>query len=236
MDLINSLNLWLNLTRLAIILLTIFLGWATYRSHMLLKEFQPDFNLLLTPPELATRVVLVGICFLLAWLSGLPAAQLGFTTAAPLRSIGLGLGLGISSQIVINFLTNWAIKHFGRQIYSPLLVRNILPRRPGEWILIALAMLPAVAMEELLFRTLWLGGFSQVMPPLLLIAGTSIIFGLMHQPQGQLGMITAGGINVLFSLLFIGSGELLIPFIAHYTINILQLIVAHYQRDWLENY
>jgi membrane protease YdiL (CAAX protease family) len=91
-------------------------------------------------------------------------------------------------------------------------------------------------MEELLFRSLWLGSFNQMMPWWLLTIGTSIIFGLMHQPQGQLGMILAGGINIFFCILFVWSGQLLLPLTAHYIANLFQLIVAYHQRDWLENY
>jgi membrane protease YdiL (CAAX protease family) len=91
-------------------------------------------------------------------------------------------------------------------------------------------------MEELLFRTLWIGGFGAVVPIPLLIIGTSILFGLMHLPQGQLGILVAGGINILFSILFIWSGQLLLPLTTHYTVNLLQLVIAYQQRNWLENY
>ena len=233
---IDPTYFWLNSARLGIILLTIFLAWLTYRSHVLLKVFQPPFNLLLSPFELIVRLLLVGLCLLLAWLSNLPADQLGLISSQPLQTVGLGLGIGLVVQVAINGLTRWAIGRFGRHIYSPLVIRNILPRRPSEWIGVALAFWPAVAMEELLFRSLWLGGFGQVVPLPLLIGGTSLLFGLMHQPQGLLGMLAAGGINVLFCLLFIGSGELLLPLIAHYTINLLQVVAAYQQKEFLENY
>lgn len=233
---IDATQFWLNLTRLAVILLTAFLAWITYRSHLILKEFQPPFNLLLSLPEFIARLVLVGLCLSLAWLSGLPAAQLGLVSSNPLQSLGLGLTIGLIIQLVVSGLTWGAIHYFGRHIYSPLVVRNILPRRPIEWVLVSLAFIPAVAMEELLFRTLWLGVFSPVIPLPLLILGTSILFGFMHQPQGQLGVIIAAGINILFCLLFVWSGELLIPLIAHYIINLLQVVAAYYQREWLENY
>ncbi len=233
---LNLPHLWLNLARLAILLFTGFIAWMTYRSHLLLKEFQPDFNLLLSWPESIARVVLVGLCLCLAWLSGLPAANLGLTVSVPWQSLGLGLGVGIATQLSVNLVTLQLIKHFGRDIYSPWLIRNILPRRRSEWLLVALAFLPPVAMEELLFRSLWIGGFQAIIPLPWLIIGTSIIFGLMHQPQGKLGMVVAGTINILFSILFVWSGELLVTLIAHYSVNMLQVIVAHYQRDWLENY
>ena len=227
---------WLNVVRLVTLLLTALLGWITYRSHLLLQEFQPDFNLLLSLPEIFVRLLLVGFCLLLAWLSGLSPTELGLDSATPLQMITIGLAVGLITVVVINLLTHWAIRRFGRQIYSPQVVKNILPHRPAEWFSVALAFLPAVAMEELLFRTLWLGCFQPIIPVWLLILITSVLFGLMHQPQGQLGMILAGGINVVFAILFVWSGQLLLPLTAHYTTNFCQLLVAHYQRDWLENY
>lgn len=236
MEMIAWPQLWLNLTRVAILLLTGFLAVVTYQSNLLLKRFQPDFNLLLSPPELVARILLVALCFFLAWLSGLPASQLGLKTTNLLWSVGLGLSIGLATQLGIYFSTTWAIRRFGRHIYSPLVVRNILPRRSTEWVTVSLALIPAVAMEELLFRTLWLAVFASIAPLSVLIVVTSIIFGFMHLPQGTLGVILTGSINIFFCLLFVWAGELLIPLVAHYVVNLLQLIVAYHQRDWLENY
>ncbi len=227
---------WLNLVRLATLLLSIGLAWVTYRSHLFLKEYKPDFNVLLSLPDLIVRVGLVGLCLGLAWLSGLPATELGLIINQPSQTIGLGVGIGLATVIIINLLTTWSINQFGPHIYSPLVIYNVLPRRSIEWGLVALAFLPAVAMEELLFRTLWLGGFKGVVPMGLLIIGTSILFGFMHRPQGQLGMVLAGGINILFSTLFVWSGQILLPLSAHYTVNLLQLVVAYRQKDWLKEY
>jgi membrane protease YdiL (CAAX protease family) len=236
MTLFDSPAFWLNLTRVIIFLLTLVLAWLTYQSNLLLQEYQPDFNVLLAPPELLMRGVLVGLCLFLAWLSGLSRPQLGLISPFPFYSLGVGVGLGVAIQISLNIFTQGAIRYFGPQIYSPLVMHSILPRHLREWPLVGLAMLPAVAMEELLFRTLWLGVFGSAMPLFWLIIATSILFGFMHQPQGNLGIILTGSVNVLFCLLFVWSGELLIPFVAHYTINMLQLALADYHRDWLENY
>lgn len=236
MPILDDINFWLNLTRLAILLFTGFIAWMTYRSHLLLKEIQPDFNLLLSVPESIARIVMVGICLLLAWLSGLSIIELGLTVGDLWWSIGLGLAVGVITELVVNVVTSQLIKHIGRHIYSPWLIRNILPHHQREWVLIALAFIPAVGMEELLFRSLLIGGFKAIIPLPLLIIGTSIVFGVMHQPQGKLGMAVAGVINILFCILFIWSGSLLVTFVAHYTVNLLQIIVGHHQRAWLESY
>lgn len=229
-------DLWLNLARLLTILFTAFIGYTTYQTHLLLKRIELDFNVLLSIPETVVRLVLVGICLLLAWLSGQPAEVLGFTPLNGWQSVALAAGIGIIIQLVVNGVTALAIQTFGRQIYSPRLILNILPKRPGEWLPVALAFIPPVLMEELLFRSLWLGLFEDVVPLTLLIAVTSVVFGLMHQPQGKLGMIVAGGINVVFCLLFVWIGQLLVTVVAHYTVNLLQIVFGAYQRDWLLAY
>lgn len=226
----------LYLAQAGIVFFTLFLAWITYRSHLILKTYQPDINLLLSPPELGARLALVGVCLLLAWFSGLPPAQLGLHFNRPGPALALGGVVGGVTVVALNLLTTWSVARFGRRIYSPLVVKNILPSRPAEWVLAPLAMLPAVAMEELLFRSLWLGVFVDMLPAPALIAGTSVLFGLMHLPQGLLGVLMAGLLNVLLSILFGQTGHLLTPLAAHYTINLLQLVVAHYRRDWLESY
>jgi membrane protease YdiL (CAAX protease family) len=220
----------------AIILLTLVLSIVTYQSNLLLKRIQPDFNLLLSMPENLVRIGLVVVCLVLAWMSGLSRQQLGLVIINPLGHIGLGLGTGVFIQVGVNLIMLLGIRKFGRDVYSPLVVRNILPRRPMEWVLVPLAFVPAVFMEEVLFRTLWVGVFSPIMWLPVLLIGTSFVFGLMHLPQGMLGATLAGGVNILLSLLFVWTGSFLAPLVAHYTINISQVVLAHFQRDWLDEY
>lgn len=236
MEMVSWSDFWLNMTRLLVLLFTGVIAWMTYRSYLLLKSVVIEANLLLSLPETLARLMLVGICFFLAWLSGLPPEQLGLVVDDVWRIVGWGVAAGIVVQLGINLLTVPMIKMFGRDIYSPWLIRNILPRRSGEWPLVFLAFIPPVLMEELLFRTLLIGVFRDIVWMPLLIVITSVVFGLMHQPQGKLGMLIAGLINVIFCILFVWSGQLLLTFVVHYTINCLQVVFAFRQRSWLENY
>ena len=231
-----SPQFWLNTSRLLTLLFTLFIGYTTYQTHNLLKRFEPDFNVLLSLPETAVRILLAGICLFIAWLSGLPADALGLATPSVLSALFLGLATGVIIQLAVTVVTRAAIKLFGRQVYSPRLILNILPKRRLEWVLIALAFVPPVAMEELLFRSLWIGGFVEIVPLLVLVVGTSIIFGFMHQPQGKLGMVVTGIINLVFCVLFVWTGQLLVTLVAHYTVNMLQITVAYFQRDSLAEY
>lgn len=184
--------------------------------------------MLLAPAEQLFRLGLVGVCLFFAWASGLSVRQLGLIAPQPLQSIGLGVGVGLLTQLFIYVGGEWAVRRFGSHIYSPVVIRNVLPRHRGEWLPVALAFLPAVAMEELLFRTLWLGCFELIIPLIWLIIITSVIFGIMHLAQGPLGVVGAGSINILFCLLFIWTGELLVTLAAHYVFNMGQLVLAYY--------
>ncbi len=213
-----------------------FLSWATYRTAIFLRQAHLEFNLLLLPAENLLRLGLIAVCIALAQSSGQPLARFGWETVEPARDIVVGFAVGILVALVLPPLTRWAIVRFGAQVYSPVVVRSILPRNPREWLLVPLALVPSVFLEELLFRSLLLGGLAIFAPPVLLAFIWSIFFGAMHLPQGALGIVVAAALGVLLSALFLATSSLLAPFIAHYVINFLQLVWASKDKSWLESY
>lgn len=78
----------------------------------------------------------------------------------------------------------------------------------------------------MLFRSLLLGGFSPLLPTWLLVAGLALLFGLMHLPQGKLGVFETALAGGVFSLLFLWRGSLVTPFVAHYVADVFQLVQA----------
>jgi membrane protease YdiL (CAAX protease family) len=215
------------------LILTVFITWVTYRSAQMLQYIEVDFNLLLLPAENLLRVGLVIICLMLGWASGLPREQLGWISHTPLTDTAIGLGVGLAVQVPLNLLTNWAITRFGPHIYSPMVILGILPRNQDEWVPVLLALFPAVLVEELLFRSLLLGGLRLFVPVSVVLISTTLLFGWMHSPQGRLGMIMTAAVSLLLAGLFLWRESLLPPLLAHYTVNLLQLLVAHRHRDRL---
>lgn len=213
--------------------LTGFIAWATHRSAKMLQQVEVDFNLLLLPIENLLRLGFVVACLALGWISGLPREQFGWVSYAPFADIAIGLAVGVVVQIPLNKLTNWAIGRFGSQIYSPVVIRSVLPRTRGEWAPVLPALFLAVLVEELLFRSLWLGGLGLFLPIPVLVVGTALLFGWMHGPQGPLGVVMTATISVLLAGLFLWRGSLLPPMVAHYVVNLLQLLVAYRHRDRL---
>jgi membrane protease YdiL (CAAX protease family) len=133
-------------------------------------------------------------------------------------------------------VTVLAVRIFGKKIYSPVVVLAVLPRSGREWLVLPFALALSVLLEELLFRSLLLGGFGTIAPAAALAVVWSILFGLMHLPQGVLGMIVAGALGLLLSALFLATASLVAPLAAHYVINLLQLSLASLDKSWMENY
>lgn len=207
-------------------LLTVLLGAAAYRSGLALKRGQVSVNLLLAPLENVARLALVGLCMAIGWGSGLDPQVLGWRGGEAIAPLLTGLVAGLALLGVVNIGTTWAVRRFGPGIYSPLVLRNMLPRRWSDWLLAPLALAPAVLLEELLFRSLLVGGFSVLIPIGAAVALSSIAFGMMHMPQGVLGVGVATILGTVLAALLWWQESLLTPFVAHYVLNLAQLVIA----------
>ena len=213
-----------------------FLAFATWQSAIVLRKLVLTVNLLLLPGENLLRIGMILVCILLARVSGLPNEQFGWSANQIGQSIWIGLALGIIVALTVPVLTRVAIGVFGKQIYSPIVVQSILPRNRSEWFWVPLALVPAVLLEELLFRSLLLGGFGVLESPILLAIVWSILFGTMHAPQGSLGIVVAAALGMLLSILFLATQNFVAPFVAHYAINLIQLVWAAQDKTLWETY
>jgi membrane protease YdiL (CAAX protease family) len=216
-----------------------FLCWATYRSGILLRTVDIPFNVLTAPLEVLTRLVLVAVCAGLGLVSGLPWTQLGWTSADPVLDVLLGLAIGVLIQVPLNLAASWiiqmdALARWRTRLYDPTVILNVLPRNRRQWVTVLLAFVSTVVLEELLFRSLLVGGLSTAAPALLLAAGFSLVFGLVHWPQGVLGVVATTVAGFVLTVLFLVRGSLLPPLVAHYAVNVLQVALASRQREALE--
>ena len=214
------------------LLLTGFLGYGTFASAKLLQNWRPDRNLMLLPAENALRILLIGICILLGLASGASKEQLGWV--APAGSIWFPQAVlwGIGIALLFFSATLRLIRRTGKRFYSSVVIEAILPRNSGETIPVLLAMIPAVIVEELLFRSLLIGGFGELIPAWVLLIVTGVLFGLMHSPQGVWGIFGAGMAGLFFGVLFLWYGSIWVPIVTHYVANVLQIGIAmRFYRD-----
>lgn len=213
------------------VLLAALIGWSTYQSARLLRRWKPDYNLLLNPAENLVRIGLLLASVGLGWLSGLPADALGWRWPPRAADVAVGAAVGVGLSLVLTAASDRAIRRWGSAVYSPTVILNVLPSNAREWALVLAALVPAVALEEVLFRSLLIGGLSPLAPTWLLAIGVSAYFGLLHLPQGRLGVVGTAAAGVALSALFIATGSLVAALAAHYAANVLQLVRASRRRE-----
>jgi membrane protease YdiL (CAAX protease family) len=211
--------------------LTGVIGYNTYLSAQLLQRWRPERNLLLLPAENLFRLALVAACLGLGLLSGLDARQLGWVFPRLTTQLLLGLAWGGLLAGFFFISTRWIMRRSGQRFYSSVVVQAIVPKSTGELLLVSVAMISVVVLEELLFRSLLLGGLAPILPPTVLLIGWGVVFGLLHSPQGAWGMIGAGLAGVVLGWLFLQQGSLLTPLIAHYVTNEVQVFQAMRMRN-----
>jgi membrane protease YdiL (CAAX protease family) len=210
-------------------LLLSFVGYGTYRAAKLLPDWPLDQNPLLHPLETFVRFILILLCIGLGLLSGQSWETLGWQLPRPLFQIGWGTlwGLAIAAAYIVS--TRWVMMKSSGRHYTPVVVRVIVPRSPAQLVAVAMAMFSIVLLEELLFRSLLLGGLSPIMPAWVLLAASGVIFGLMHSPQGSWGMAAIAIGGVLLGVMFLGEQSLLMPSVAHYVANMAQISYVYWR-------
>ena len=211
---------------IATLALSVFLGYGTFATARLLRTWQPERNLLLLPQENALRVLLAAGCVGLGLLSGVGPAVLGWRWQNWPRDALLGLGVGLALALGFYAATRLLLRLGGGRFYSPSVLEILLPRDRREFWLVLLAFAPSVLLEELLFRSLLIGGLTPLATPLALVIGMGVAFGLLHSPQGAWGMAGAGLAGIVFGLLFVQTGSLVAPLAAHYVAKSVQIGIA----------
>ena len=202
-----------------------FVSYATFRTSEILQTWTPEENLLLIPAENIVRLVMIALCIGLGLLSPVTPKALGWIPTDPLGDIGIGVVVGLVISLAMAPPTLWVMRHHP-EWYSDIVLRSIRPRSRKEWPLVILALLPVALLEELLFRSLLLGGFSPYVNVIFFAVAASILFGLLHRPQGEWGVVAVTVVALVFSALFMWRGSLLVIVVAHWVANIAQLLQA----------
>lgn len=199
---------------------------STVRTGRLLRTWTPPFNLLLSLPENLLRLGLIGVCVGVGAGLGPGGGPLGWGVTHLVRDLGIGMAVGLALAAGLAPLSWAALRHWGTDIYDDRMLRNIIPASRREWPGVLVALLPAAALEELLFRSLPLGGLGWLISAEWLLWPLALFFGLLHWPQGGLGVAGTTLVAIALSLLFLATGSLWAVLAAHYAMNVAQVVVA----------
>ncbi len=105
---------------------------------------------------------------------------------------------------------------------APLRVHD----RAGKGLVVVLAGVLAAAAEEMVFRGIFLPVLDQLVPVLVAVAVTSIVYGFNHLYFGWLAVLQKTLTGVGLGLLFVYSGySVLVPIAAHVVQNLVVLLL-----------
>ena len=215
---------------LGITLLLVFVSFSTLRTNRLLKVWEPEENLLLLPLENVFRLGMIAFCVGLGLLSGVPPQILGWTPVDIGGDVLIGAAAGVGMSLALLPASYWVQRH-RPDWYSNVVLRSIRPRTRRQWPFVLLALIPVAVLEELLFRSLLLGGFAPYLNVIFFAVAVSILFGLLHLPQGEWGVVGVTVVALVLSALFLWRSSLLLVVVAHWTANVFQLI----QAEWFDS-
>lgn len=205
------------------------LGAATYQSGRILRRIIPPVNLLLTLPDNLLRVVMIAFCLWLGLSLGPGAGALGWSLDHFLRHASLGALVGLVLAPPLQWLSAAAVRRWGSEVYDNLVLRAIVPVNGAEWVGVAAALLPAALLEELVFRSLPLAGLSWLISPWVLMWPLALLFGLLHWPQGPLGVVGTTFLGLILSALFLWTGSIWTVVFAHWVLNLVEVTLAWQQ-------
>ena len=173
-----------------------------------------------------------------AWWTAVPAAAFGIGGTHPTLGASEVASLGVPGLVALGVAAgavlaagNEAAARLGSRVGLAPSVRlraAMAPGAPGEWLLLLCVALPVVAVfEEALFRGALVGALAvgSAVEPWLLAVGSSVAFGLGHGAQGRLGIAVAGGLGLALAGLFVATGSLVVPVVAHYVVNAAEFAV-----------
>ncbi|MEU2941527.1 CPBP family intramembrane glutamic endopeptidase [Nocardiopsis alba] len=103
----------------------------------------------------------------------------------------------------------------------------LLPRTGGERALAAGMAVTGGVFGELLYRGLFIVLVTSMGVPLWIAAVLSVLlFSVAHVYQGWWGLLSAGFSGTLFTVLYLGTGSLLVPILVHVALNLRSLVFA----------
>jgi len=191
------------------------------RTRELLRPVAPLSRAFSSSSSVSGPVIVYGALSLVAVGAALARGQspIGVDAWLPIDGL-LGHLASIAGGIVLAVVTIKATRQFVRRWgWARALHADLRPavRHAGEGTILVLGVASALS-EELFFRGLLATTFG--------VIASSLAFGLLHQMRGRVRWVWAGWATVmgfLFGGLFLATGSLIGPLLAHAAINIANL-------------
>lgn len=166
--------------------------------------------------------------------AALPGLTTGLSKISPAFAAGLVIGLviGMLALLLLRMRRSRSQQpspqSWGRDALKR--IAFFLPVSSRERLWFALACVTAGICEEILYRGFLIGYLHSLPWGLTLQAAlilSSVVFGVLHNSQGILGVFSIGVIGFLFGLLFFYTGNLIVPIVLHTLIDLRILLMKN---------
>jgi membrane protease YdiL (CAAX protease family) len=231
-----------NIATILAALFTLYIGFV--RPLLRRRRYQQFRREVATNPALRSQYYLESLVEPWFWLIAIGIILI--LDSAPPSVLGLhaptdwGTTFWLTLEIVIltpivSIVMRYRITKTQRPGLSILLfeVKELLPRTPYEFCLWFLISITAGICEEIVFRGFLIAYLGSLFPylgfqvPLLFtIILTSILFGFAHIYQGWKGALGAAVAGVILACLYLSTGSLILPIIAHILIDVRIVFIA----------
>ncbi len=210
---------------LLVVGLPLYSAWSWRRWLAKLAAGQRPRRLRLYLGSLAQLWLVFGVLAACWWWLGRSPGPLGFTAPG---GTGFWLGAVLVALATGAFLQSWRgmarADAADRRRYREQLAElgHMMPRNAREYAAFVALSITAGVVEETIFRG-WLIWYLQAWMPLTAaVLVSSAAFGLAHLYQGAAGVAKTAIIGLLLALLYLLTGSLWLPIVAHAMIDVLQ--------------
>lgn len=183
-----------------------------------------------------SRLAVYRSTMLQAWLTALIVLAAYIRQGREPTSMGLQWPTGVGARWALVAITGltiallWSLHSARRadqqqcaqmhEVLGPM--ADFMPRDRTEHRSWAAMSLTAGITEELVFRGYLMWLFGSVMPAAWALVISSLLFGLQHAYQGVPGILRTAIVGAVLCGLYLASGSLLMPIIAHILIDLIQ--------------
>lgn len=162
-----------------------------------------------------------------AWfIYGRPIEDLGFVSPG---GRGFWIGLAVVVVMIGLLLHSWRsarrnVSDTGQAEHPEYLrkIAQFIPQSARELRSFVGVSITAGIVEEVVYRGFVLWYLAQLMPLWIAVVVSSVAFGLGHAYQGANGAARAGLVGLAFAILYVGTGSIWLPIVAHAALDILQ--------------
>jgi len=168
---------------------------------------------------------LVSLILFFIWRNAEPIDGLGWTFRNVRKEIALGIGLYIPLFLAVGLFEN-ALRVAGLSVPSTPLPSFMTAKGLGESLLAVVLVAVVALAEETIFRGYLILRLRAITAsPVAAVLVSAAIFSLGHGYEGSAGVVTVGGMGLIFALVYMWRQSLVAPIVMHFLQDFIGIVL-----------